>query len=44
MANQRQRPVNQQLCTSLLFEPSQLLAAISRARSLCDVVRSGDAP
>jgi len=44
MANQRQRPVNQQLRTSLLFEPCQLLVAISRARSLCDVVRSGDAP
>jgi hypothetical protein len=44
MANQRQHPVNQQLCTSLLFEPCQLLVAISRARSSCDVVRSGDAP
>jgi hypothetical protein len=44
MANQRLRPVNQQLRTSLLFEPCQLLVAISGARSLCDVVRSGDAP
>jgi hypothetical protein len=44
MANQRQRPVNQQLRTSLLFEPCQLLVAISRARSLRDAARSGDTP
>jgi hypothetical protein len=40
MANQRLRPVNQQLRTSLLFGPCQLPVAISRARSLCDVVRA----
>jgi hypothetical protein len=44
MANQRQRPVNQRLLTSLLFEPCQLRVTISRARSLCDGVHSGDAP
>jgi hypothetical protein len=44
MANQRPRPVNQQLLTLLLFEPCLLLVAIIRARNLCDVVRSGDAP
>jgi hypothetical protein len=44
MANQRLRPVDQQLRTSLLFESCLLLVAIKRARSLCDVVRSGDAP
>jgi len=28
----------------VIYAPCQLLVAISRARSLCDVVRSGDAP
>jgi hypothetical protein len=44
MANERQRPINQQLRTSLFFEQCQLLIAISRTTSLPDAARSGDAP
>jgi hypothetical protein len=44
MANTRQRPINRHLCKSLVFEPCQLLIAISRARDLRDAVRGGDAP
>jgi hypothetical protein len=44
MANERQRPINQQLRTSLLFEPRRVLIAIGRAASLRDAVRGGDVP